>query len=95
MKYILFLIAILIFIYDLLKNNNKNSIENFKIKKNNINNNINDTINDNINDNIDDNINDTINNKNNCIIKSCKLNNSNYDSIHPHFFSWNNLNLKY
>lgn len=84
MKYILFLIAILIFIYDLLKNNNKKSIENFKIKKNNTNNN-------NINDNIDDNI----NNKNNCIIKSCKLNNSNYDSIHPHFFSWNNLNLKY
>ena len=79
MKYFLFLLVIFIFIYDILKNK-KNSIENFKQKENNINTDLEN------------------NNETDCKtdkIKLCKLNTSNSDNIHPHFFSWSNLNLEY
>lgn len=85
MEYILFFIVILIFIYDILKNN-KNNIEKFNNNDKNINN----------SDIIEDVVNNNINNINNSnVIKKCKLNTSNLDNIHPHFFSWSNLNLKY
>ena len=76
MKYFLFLLAIFIFIYDILKNNNKNSIENFNQKETDLETDL-----------------ETDCEKDK--IKSCKINTSSYDSIHPHFFSWNNLNLEY